>query len=194
MDGIPVIGISGGSAAGKTTFTAALAQQLEDRRPAVLNQDRYFRRWERDEERTTNHPRAVQWEALINDVGALAAGGAVEPPAGPPVGPGRVVLVEGHLLFGCEDLMPLLGLKVFLDVDPHERVLRRMLRDTASGQVDLESAVAWYRRDVLPNFPRYTEPTKRLADIVVPGEKDMSTAIALVAAGVRAGVMGAGGA
>jgi uridine kinase len=193
---IPVVGISGGSAAGKTTLVAALAAAVPDLNPVVLNQDRYFRLWERDEDRTTNHPRAVMWERLIEDVGSLAAGSQVQwpvpgarrsEPQG--LGPGGLVLVEGHLIFCCDELLPLLDLKVFLDVDPHERVLRRLLRDVEGG-TDLEEAVAWYRRDVSPNFPLHTEPSRARADVVIPGGTG-DGAIRLLVAGLRDLAVGA---
>ena len=84
------------------------------------------------------------------------------------VQPSKVVIVEGHLIFWSEDLRDLMDIKLFLDVDAHERVLRRMLRDVAQRGGDLEWAINWYRRDVLPNFPVYTEPYKQYADLIIP--------------------------
>ena len=84
-----VIGVSGGSAAGKTTFTDMLADRLADFGPVVLNQDSYFRDWsalpedERESKRTANHPRAVLWKHLIAHVKCLREGRAIEmPPPG----------------------------------------------------------------------------------------------------------------
>ena len=85
--------------------------------------------------------------------------------------PSDVLIVEGHLIFWSEDLRNLMDIKLFLDVDAHERVLRRMLRDVAQRGGDLEWAINWYRRDVLPNFPVYTEPCKQYADLVIPISK-----------------------
>jgi len=70
-----------------------------------------------------------------------------------------LVLVEGHMLLGEESLRELMDVRIYVDVDPHERELRRMLRDTMQGSMTLEQAVAWYRRDVVPNCPTYTEAT-----------------------------------
>ena len=196
-----VIGISGGSSAGKTTFTDRLAQKLVDLSPTVLNQDRYFRNWsalpeaEREIARTANHPRAVLWEPLIAHVESLSRGEPIEvPPPGTrafdqgnkseTVSPGELVIVEGHLIFGQEALRALFELKIFLDVDTHERVLRRMLRDTANNR-SLDEVVAWYRRDVIPNFAVHTEPTRQYADLIVPFEGEVDTAIEVVANGVR---------
>ena len=194
-----VIGISGGSAAGKTTFTDILSDRLADFGPVVLNQDSYFRDWsvlpEDEIERTANHPRAVLWEPLIAHVKCLREGQAIEmPPPGTrafrrgddlqKVAPEKLVIVEGHLIFSQEALRALLDIKLFLDVDTHERVLRRMLRNTSSG-MSLKDAVAWYRRDVVPNYRVYTEPTREYADLIVPFEEDVQVAIDVVANGIR---------
>ena len=196
-----VIGISGGSAAGKTTFTDMLADRLVDFGPVVLNQDSYFRDWsalpedERESKRTANHPRAVLWKHLIAHVEYLREGQAIEmPPPGTrafrrgddpqKVVPEKLVIVEGHLIFSQEALRALLDIKLFLDVDTHERVLRRMLRNTGSG-MSLKDAVAWYRRDVVPNYRVYTEPTRSYADLIVPFEGDVQVAVDVVANGVR---------
>lgn len=196
-----VIGISGGSAAGKTTFTDMLADRLANFRPVVLNQDSYFRDWsalpedEREIQRTANHPRAVLWEHLIAHVKCLREGQAIEiPPPGTrafqrgnepqKIAPDRLIIVEGHLIFSQEALRSLLDIKLFLTVDTHERVLRRMLRNTSSGMA-LEDAVAWYRRDVVPNYRVYTEPTSAYADLIVPFEGDVQIAVDVVANGVE---------
>ena len=197
-----VVGISGGSAAGKTTFTEMLSEALAEYKPVVLNQDLYFRDWsilpddQREKERTANHPRAVVWEQLVRHVKTLRVGEEIETPA-PGTGryargerterirAGHLIMVEGHLIFGHEALRDLMDVKLFLDVDAHERVLRRMLRNTTSG-MPLEDAVAWYRRDVIPNFPVYTEATRQYADLIVPFEGETQTAVDVVTSGLRA--------
>lgn len=194
-----VIGVSGGSAAGKTTFTDILSDRLADFGPVVLNQDSYFRDWsalpEDEIERTANHPLAVLWEPLIAHVKCLRERQAIEmPPPGTrafrrgddsqKVVPERLIIVEGHLIFSQEVLRALLDIKLFLDVDTHERVLRRMLRNTSSG-MSLEDAVAWYRRDVVPNYRVYTEPTRAYADLIVPFEGDVQVGVDVVANGIR---------
>ncbi len=138
----------------------------------------------------------MRWPELIGQVERLSARQAIEEPvAGTPsarrgegpqhIEPADIVLVEGHLIFGNKDLRTLLDLKVYLDVDTHERVLRRMLRDTQNG-TDLETVVAWYRRDVSPNFPQHTEPTRQYADLVVPYDQHNEKAIKIITAGIKA--------
>ena len=196
------IGIMGGSASGKTTFASALAAELTEYAPVVLNQDSYFRDWseyseaERERVITANHPDAVLWDALVADIKQLRDRDAIEKPT-----PGTraaqrdeetkriqssdVVIVEGHLIYWSEDLRELMDIKLFLDVDPHERVLRRMLRDVAQRGGDLEWCINWYRRDVLPNFPVYTEPCKQYADLIIPFQDDNPVALHTLVAGIQ---------
>ena len=196
------IGIMGGSASGKTTFASALAAELTEYAPVVLNQDSYFRDWseyseaERERVITANHPDAVLWDALVTDIKKLRDRDPIEKPT-----PGTraaqrdeekkriqssdVVIVEGHLIYWSKDLRDLMDIKLFLDVDPHERVLRRMLRDVAQRGGDLEWCINWYRRDVLPNFPVYTEPCKQYADLIIPFQDDNPVALHTLVAGIQ---------
>ena len=124
------VGIMGGSASGKTTFASALAEQLTEFSPVVLNQDSYFRDWseyseaERERVITANHPDAVLWDALIADIKKLRDGDAiVKPTPGTraaqrdkqktSVQPSKVVIVEGHLIFWSGDLRDLMDIKLF---------------------------------------------------------------------------------
>ena len=197
------VGIMGGSASGKTTFATALAEQLAEFSPITLHQDSYFRDWseyppeEREKVVTANHPDAVCWDVLIADVEKLRSRASIETPT-----PGTraaqrgdekkiiessdVVIVEGHLIYWNQQLRELIDIKIFLDVDAHERVLRRMLRDVGTRSGNLESAISWYRRDVLPNFPIYTEPCKKYADLIIPFLNDNPIALHTVVAGIRA--------
>jgi uridine kinase len=203
-----VVGISGGSAAGKSTLSAALASRLAEFAPVVLNQDAYFHDWsalpagEREARMTANHPDAVRWPALLEHVALLRDGEAVPVPVkgtraaargdGPAqVGPTRLLIVEGHLVFGEPALRALFDLKLFLDVPPDERVLRRMYREAVERGGSLERAIAWYRRDVLPNYRLYTEPMRQFADLVLPWTEAREEVIDLIAAGIRARLVAA---
>lgn len=197
-----IVGIMGGSASGKTTFAAALTEKLADFTPITLNQDSYFRDWseftpeEREKVVTANHPDAVRWDVLIADVESLRSYNPIQTPAPgtraasrgdekKEIQPKPVVIVEGHLIYWNEQLRDLLDIKLFLEVDAHERVLRRMLRDVGTRSANLEAAINWYRRDVLPNFPIYTEPCKQYADLIIPYLDENHIALQTVAAGIR---------
>lgn len=197
------VGITGGTASGKSHFTQALHEELRDLRVAVLHQDHYFRDWEAlgpeeaERQRTANSPPAVLWEPLVAHVRTLRGGGSVTYPVegtgarrrgmGPSiVGAVDVVLLEGHMIFWDERLLAMLDLRVFMDVDADERMLRRVIRDTTErGMRTVEGVAAWYRRDVEPNHYRYTEPARRQAHLIVPYGFDNRVAIRVVASGIR---------
>ena len=201
-----IIGIMGGSASGKTTFANALSDQLTDLSPITLHQDSYFRDWseyspeEREKVITANHPDVVLWDVLIGDIEKLRSNQPIQTPTPGTRGaqrgdkektiePSKVVIVEGHLIFWNQELRDLIDMKIFLDVDAHERVLRRMQRDVGTRSANLEGAINWYRKDVLPNFPIYTEPCKQYADLIIPYLDENLVALHTVAAGIRSQLM-----
>jgi uridine kinase len=205
------IGIAGGSASGKTTLARALATSLQEYGPVILNQDHYFRDWsefppeERDRARTSNRAEAVLWPAYMDAVRRVRAGEPIQVPA-PGTGaarrstepltiqPGRLLILEGLFVLWSEELRELLDLAIYMEVEDSERILRRLVRDLQrSGERGLDRSVAWLRRDVLPNFPIFTEATKQYADLIVPNLRPDSRAVQLIAEGVRSIVENGGG-
>lgn len=196
------IGITGGSGAGKSTFTELLAGQLAPVQPAVLHQDRYFRDFaevpeaEREARRTVNSPEGMAWPAFLERLYALRRGEAIDEPAPgtrsnarhpglAKVTPSPVLIVEGLFALWHPEVRALLDLGVYLDVSDDERLLRRLLRDVTERGGDLERAAAWYRQDVLPNFSVYTGDSRRHADLVIPWARRNPTAVTAVADWVR---------
>jgi len=205
--------IAGGTSSGKTTFTAAVAEQLADLGPVTLSQDAYFRDFqdlpeaEREAALTANRLDAVHWDALVPQLEALKRGAAVDFPApgtraarrqqesrqpARPVEPAPVILLEGHLLLVEERVRALADLRIFLDCDVEVRVLRRIARDVGRPDGSLDRSLAWYWRDVLPNNQRYTNLQRGLADLIVPHERPNPLAARLVAACVRDLIFGSG--
>jgi uridine kinase len=196
------IGISGGSGAGKSTFTSLLVEQLADLQPAVLHQDRYFRDWaevpeaERAARRTVNAPEGLAWPAFLERFRALRAGVAITEPAPGTrlsarradesrLAPSAVLIVEGLFALWHPELRALLYLGVYLDVPDDERVLRRLLRDVGQRGGDLGRSADWYRQDVLPNFSMYTGTSRQHADLVIPWTRRNATAVTVVVAWIR---------
>jgi len=195
------IGIMGGSAAGKSTLAKKLADRLSVFSPIVLNQDHYFRDFseyspeEREKVITANHPDAVLWDQLIDHLQRLSDRQSIQTPAAGTrmaqrqetvgiIEPSDLVILEGHLIFWSQKIRDLLQIKLYLEVDPHERVLRRMLRDVSDRGGDLKWQIDWYRRDVIPNYPTYTEPGKKYADLIVPFDRENGVATEMVIAGL----------
>jgi uridine kinase len=198
-----LIAISGATASGKSTFARRLCDLLPDAGVVLIHQDRYFRDFaeyneaEREREVTSNHPRAVLWDALVTHLAHLKSGGSVLVPVDgtrarrrgeeqATLGPAETIVVEGHLLFTEPRILDMADLSVFVDANVHERVVRRLLRDTDSGKTTLEGATRWYRRDVIPNVSRYSEPGRNVADVIVPFDDDNTVAARAVADWVSA--------
>lgn len=196
-----VVTICGGSGSGKSTLAAALAAELADLRPVVLEQDWYFRDFDeydadvRESYRTANHPDAVLWPAFHAALESLAAGGTAKVPAPGTrrfrqspvelVGPGGLLIVVGLFTLWDRRCRSLADLRLFTEVNDDERVLRRLSRDVVSRGTTVERAVAWYRHDVQPNYPTYTAAFRARADLVVPTTYDVTNAVRAVGLALR---------
>lgn len=197
-----VVAIAGPTASGKSTLAGRLATELVELAPAILRQDDYFRDFaefdeaERERVRTANHPSAVLWAPFHEALDTLASGGQVLQPApgtrgrarGLPdrrLGPSRLVIVEGLFALWDERSRDRADLRIYLEVDEDERVLRRLHRDIAERGGTLERSLAWYRRDVAPNHPVYTAPSRRYADLVVPTNHAVDVAVAALREAIR---------
>ena len=179
---IMIIGIAGGTGSGKSTFTNRLKERFgED--ISVLYFDNYYRR--RDDiplemRRTINydHPDAFETQMLIGHIRDLKAGREVLCPVYDftvhnrsdrtiLVKPARVVIVEGILVLQNDELRSLLDIKIYVEADADERILRRIIRDVKERGRDIEGIARQYLETVKPMHYIYVEPTKALADIVI---------------------------
>lgn len=179
-----VIGIAGGSASGKTTLARALAGAL-GKRVALLPMDHYYRDLSHlpfPERLRVNydHPEALDLGLYLDHAQALLAGRAVDmplydfkaytrSPKTERVLPAPVVILEGILALYPEELRALMDLKVFVDADADERFIRRLERDVRERGRSLESVVAQYLEKVKPMHLAFVEPSKRHADVILPG-------------------------
>lgn len=198
-----VVAIGGGSGSGKSTLAEALRRELPDLDPVLLRQDHYFRDFqeyepaERERVRTVNNPEGVNWAAFHADLEKLARGGQVTHPPpgtraalrgmpGETLGPARVVIVEGLFALWDARCLQLASLRLYTEVAEDERVLRRLERDVRERGSTLDHAVAWYRRDVAPNYPTYTASTRAHADLIVPTGHACANAVFVIVQAVRA--------
>lgn len=179
-----VIGIAGGSASGKTTLAQALARGLGER-VALLPMDHYYQDlahlpMEERLRQNYDHPDAFDLALYLDHVRALLQGRAVERPVydfraytrsprTERVHPAPVVILEGILVLFPEELRALMDLKVFVDADADERFIRRLKRDVLDRGRSLEGVVAQYLEQVKPMHLSFVEPTKRHADLILPG-------------------------
>ena len=177
-----VIGIAGGTGSGKSTFTNRLKAAFPDE-IAVLYHDNYYK--SRDsipfEERMRinyDHPDALETNLLVEHIKSLKNGKTIQCPVYDYtqhnrsketilVKPSRIVIVEGILSLHDIDLRQLFDIKIFVEADADERILRRVLRDTEERGRDLRGIISQYINTVKPMHYLYVEPTKAIADIII---------------------------
>jgi uridine kinase len=197
-----VIGIAGGTGAGKTTVTRRLVDSADAARLTVVPLDAYYRDRSGDDERRRagddyDHPDAFDWPLLLDHVRALRAGRDVEMPvydftrharerSRRPVKAAPVVVVEGILALHDATLRAQFDLTVFVDADPDVRLIRRLRRDVAERGRTAESVIAQYLATVRPAHLRFVEPTRRYADVVVQNDDRIDRAVELLAARLHA--------
>lgn len=191
-----VVGVAGGTGAGKTTVARAIIEAVGTERVAVLSEDAYYREYahlsEAERARINwDHPDAIETPLLLAHVRDLLAGRTVERPvydfsayARSPqtvrVEPRPVVLVEGILIYVDPALRALCDVKVFVDTDADLRFIRRLQRDVSDRGRTVESVVDQYLATVRPMHLAFVEPTKRYADIIVPEGGENQVAIELL--------------
>ena len=178
-----IIGIAGGSGSGKTTLALRLKERFEENEVRLISHDSYYKRHDElpfEKRRLLNydHPDSFDTSLLIEDLRSLKAGHTVHCPVydysihnrtdrTEEVHPTKVIIVEGILIFADEELASEMDIKIFVDTDADERILRRILRDVRERGRTLESVVEQYLTTVKPMHEQYVEPSKRRADIIM---------------------------
>ncbi len=180
-----VIGIAGGSGSGKTTVVRAITERLNAERVVVIPQDSYYKDSSdlTDEEKRAHnfdHPDAIDWELLCKQLSELKRGKTIRQPVYSyiscsrsktetvTVEPADVIIIEGILIFTCEELRKQMDVKIFVDADDDDRLMRVMARDITERGKDVRWVIERYSRTVKPMFLQFIEPSKRYADIIIP--------------------------
>lgn len=177
-----VIGIAGGTGSGKSTFTNRLKDALGDN-IAVLYHDNYYNAQDDipfEERKKVNYdsPDSLETDLLIKHVKALKRGESVECPTYDytvhnrsketvVVEPRKVLIIEGILALENEELRELMDIKIFVEADADERILRRVVRDVNERGRDVEDIARQYLETVKPMHYIHVEPTKYMADLVI---------------------------
>lgn len=185
-----IIGIAGGTGSGKSTFTNRLKRAFGDA-ITVIYHDNYYKPHDDltlEERRTINydHPDALDTDLLVRHLEELRAGRAVDCPTYDftqhtrakktvAIQPSRVIIVEGILIFQDARLRDLFDIKIYVEADADERILRRVARDIRERGRSLESVINQYLTTVKPMHYLYVEPTKTFADLILnSGLNDLS--------------------
>lgn len=182
-----IIGIAGGSGSGKSTFANRLIEHFGDQ-IAVLRLDNYYRAqdnvsFKEREKVNYDHPDALEIELLLEHLIDLKEGKSIQCPVYDysmhnrskktlVVEPRSIILIEGILLFTDERLRNLFDIKIYVDADADERILRRLERDVRERGRSITSVMEQYLSSVKPMHYLYVEPTRSLADIVLNSGKN----------------------
>jgi uridine kinase len=180
-----IVGIAGGTGSGKTTVVRKVMEKLPDDQVIVLPQDAYYKdnsHISLEERQTINfdHPDSVEFQLLIDQLNMLKAGQEIEMPVYSyltclrsketiTVRPARVVLVEGILILSDIGLRDMLDIKVFVDADADDRLGRVITRDIVERGRSVLKVLERYHDTVKPSHLQFIEPSKRYADIIIPG-------------------------
>lgn len=179
-----IIGIAGGTGSGKTTVVKKIVESLNGKHVAVIPQDSYYNDTSEltmEERRLINfdHPDAFDWDLLIEQIGMLKNGQAIEQPTYSylicnrlpetvHVEPQPVIIVEGIMALANAQLRDLMDVKIFVDADADDRLIRVIQRDIIERGRTAEMVIDRYQKVLKPMHLEFIEPTKRYADLIVP--------------------------
>ena len=196
-----IIGIAGGSGSGKTTVVRAISEHLKEK-VVVIPQDSYYKDMSHateEEKRVHNfdHPDSVDFDLLHKQLKELKDGKTVEQPIYSyltcgrskdqtlTVRPADIIIVEGILIFTDPKLRKLMDIKIFVDADDDDRVMRVISRDIAERGKTVEWVIERYTNTVKPMYHQFIEPSKRYADIIVPQGGHNQVAIDMISATIE---------
>ncbi len=196
-----IIGIAGGTGSGKTTVTRKILEHLDVERVVVLQHDCYYKDLSAfdghcPDEINFDHPDALETSLLIEHLQLLKAWRRIcrpvydyttyhRLPRVDVVEPKNVIIVEGILIFDNKELRDLMDIKVFVDTDADERLLRRLKRDLLERHRSIESVMRQYEDTVKPMHLEFVEPSKHWADIIIPKGGENEVAIDMVATKIK---------
>lgn len=191
-----IIGIAGGTGSGKTTVVNKIISSLPQGEVTVIPQDSYYKDSSHipPEERSKiifDEPASIEWTLLAEHLRQLKAGHAIEMPTYSyltctrqeetvKVEPRDVVIVEGILVLNDPTLRKMMDVKVFVDADADDRLIRVIARDCVERGRTPQIVIDRYQDVLKPMHEMYIEPTKRYADLIVPQGGSNAVAIGLL--------------
>jgi uridine kinase len=191
-----VIGIAGGTGSGKTTVTNAILDKLDRSRMLVIQHDSYYKDISTHgglppEKVNFDHPDSLETDLLIRHIRDLKSGHSVEQPVYNFTTHRRldstrileskeIIILDGILIFVNKELRDLMDIKLFVDTDADERLIRRIRRDILERGRSVESVMQQYTTTVKPMHLEFVEPSKHWADIIIPRGAENIVAIDMV--------------
>lgn len=196
-----IIGIAGGTGSGKTTVVRSIMDSLPKEEVAVIPQDCYYndnKHIPLEERLKMNYdePAAIEWPLLCQHLQELKAGRAIEMPTYDfitcarldktvRVEPREVVVVEGILVLADKPLRDMMDVRVFVDADADDRLIRVIHRDCIERGRTPQMVIDRYSETLKPMHELYIEPSKRYADLIVPQGGHNKVAVKLLTDYIR---------
>lgn len=179
-----IIGIAGGTGSGKTTVVQKIIESLPLGQVVLLPLDSYYKDSshvpvEKRQDINFDHPNAFDWDLLSEHVTKLRNGITIEQPTYSyltctrqketiHIEPLNVVIIEGILALSDPTLRGLMDLKIFVDTDADDRLIRVIQRDIRQRGRTAEAVMERYTKVLKPMHEQFIEPSKRYADLIVP--------------------------
>ena len=179
-----IIGIAGGSGSGKSTVVNNIVEAFPENTISVVAVDSYYKdngHLSEEERKKINydHPSAIEMPLLIADVKELIDGKSIKMPVYSYINntrsdktihidPAEIIIVEGIFALYDDDLRGLLNIKVFVDTENDERLIRIINRDTIERGRTLEGVLVHYNNTVKPMHQQFIGPTRYHADLIIP--------------------------
>lgn len=192
-----IIGIAGGTGSGKTTVVRKIMEDLSESQVSLIPQDSYYNRRPADvpfeiyRKSNFDHPDAFDWELLCEHIQALRQGHSIEQPVYSMltcdreertihVEPTGIIIIEGIMALYKKELRDLMDLKIFVDADPDERLIRVIERDVVERGRTARIVIDRYLQTLKPMHQEFIEPTKSYADLIIPQGGENQCAIRLM--------------
>ena len=187
-----MIGIAGGSGSGKTTVVNKIIKSLPKNSVSVISQDSYYRdnghlSMEERAKINFDHPSSIEFKLLIEHLDMLKSGKTIPMPIYSyltctraketiEIKPKKVIIVEGILILTNPRLRQRLDIKIYVDADNDDRLMRIIWRDIEERGRSFKDVLDHYEKYVKPMHLQFIEPTKRYADLIIPqgGENDIA--------------------
>lgn len=191
-----IVGITGGSASGKTFFLHKLLDSFSKDEVCLISQDNYYKSQKyvpKDENGVENYdlPEAIDFDLYAHHIEELKNGNVVHqkeyvfnnPDVVPKTlvfNPAPIIVVEGIFVFHSHHVSRLLDLKVFIDAKEYIKIKRRIVRDNDERGYDLADVLYRWENHVAPTYEKFIEPTKYDADIIINNNHHFENGLAIL--------------
>jgi uridine kinase len=196
-----VIGLAGGTGSGKTSVANKILERLDREHIVVIQHDSYYKDLENHngltpEKINFDHPDSLETDLLIQHLQQLCEGKTIDQPIynfathrrmveTKQIVSKDIIIVDGILIFGEKRLRELMDIKIFVDTDADERLIRRVRRDILERGRSVEMVMNQYLNTVKPMHLEFVEPSKHWADIIIPRGADNLVAIDMIVTKIK---------